>query len=184
VSRGVALDFADRELDVIREAAPRVELVRGAAVKKSAFLRALSGEAVVHFAGHTELASNDPLAGALALPEPLTLAEVLDAKVRAKLVVLSSCESLAARADARSIAAESGDEILSLAASFELAGAKNVLASGNRVSDLAAALLMKHFYRAAATMGAAEALRKAELEVRRAHPHAAWWASFSLLAAE
>lgn len=177
-----ALDFADKELDVIREPFPQARTVRGASVGEGAIVAALTeAGGVVHFAGHTRLDATDPLAGRLEISDGgVELYEVLSTDSRARLVVLSSCES-AIGGDPRSFARPTGEELLSLAQSFIIAGTDNVLASTSRVSDVAAAILMKRFYRAARTRPVADALRDAQLVVRTYHPHPAWWANFTLI---
>jgi CHAT domain-containing protein len=181
--KAAPLDYAGRELDVIREAHPETRLMRGADAKKQALLAALSDpSAAVHFAGHARLDGADPISGELVTAQgPLRLHEIVSSNVQARLVVLSACETFVGRPVAKDLDARDGDEVLSLAESFELAGARAVLATMMRVQDLSAALVMKHFYRKARSLPLAEALRAAEQEVRRLHPHPAWWASFTLL---
>lgn len=180
------LDFASKELDVIREEHPRAELLRGDRASKAALLAALSRPGgVVHFAGHTRLTGPDPLSGELRTSgEPLRLFEVLSSPAGASLVVLSACETRAVTPLAALDGRGAADEVLSLAESFQLAGARSVLATTMRVSDVSAALLMKRFYRAARTLPPAEALREAQRAVRAYEPHPAWWATFSLLTSE
>jgi CHAT domain-containing protein len=48
------------------------------------------------------------------------------------------------------------------------------------VSDLASAVLMKHFYRLLKIIPAAAALKAAQGEVRVLFPHPAYWAGFRL----
>ena len=135
---------------------------------------------MVHFAGHTRLDGSDPLAGSLATSAgQLALHEVLGAGASSSLVVLSACESLVGRRIGS--IASTADEMFSLAASFRLAGARSVLATTTRVSDVAAAALMKRFYRAARDKPLVDALRDAQLALRRYHPHPGWWATFSLV---
>jgi CHAT domain-containing protein len=74
-----------------------------------------------------------------------------------------------------------GNEWLGLGGAFLTAGARTVIASANRVSDLAAAVLMKRFYRALRRQSAGEALQRAALTTRRYFPHPAHWANFVLV---
>ena len=172
------LPLADTELRVIAETHPDAQLHFGDAASAATLLDALRRpRAVVHFAGHTGLSSTDGLAGTLQTAgAPLALHRIFGAQVAADLVVLSAC------ATRISSALATGDELRSLAEAFHIAGAPNVIATSLRVDDVAAAMLMKRFYRSAATSPVAESLRAAQLIVRRYHPHPAWWATFSLLA--
>lgn len=89
--------------------------------------------------------------------------------VSAPLVVLSACEGVRA-------AAGGG---LGLDTTLLLAGATQVVATSARVSDLAAALLMKHFFRQRARgLDPAAALQQAQLLLRARWPHPAAWATF------
>ncbi len=89
------------------------------------------------------------------------------------LVTLSACDSAASELG--------GNEWLSLGGAFLTAGARTVIASQNRVSDLAASVLMKRFYRAVRTAPAGEALRSAALGVREYFPHPAHWSGFVIM---
>ncbi len=179
----VPLPFAARELTVIKEEYPQAKLLRGRNADRSKLLAALkTGPGVVHFAGHTDLRPSvtvgaDPLAGGLqAFDGLVTLLDILQGRTRKDLVVLSACSTRLARPQG----IWNGADLLSLAESFHLAGAKAVLATTLRVDDMAAALVVKRFYRAARTQNLAESLRAAQIAVRRAHPHPAWWAGFVL----
>lgn len=181
----VPLPFAARELTVIKEEYPQARLIRGDAAGREQLLAAFkAGHGVVHFAGHTDLRASvtggpDPLAGGLQTSDGLvTLLDVLLGRTQKELIVLSACSSRLARSEGR----WDGADLLSLAESFHLAGARSVLATTLRVDDMAAALVVKRFYRAARTQNLPEALRAAQIAVRKAHPHPAWWAGFVLSA--
>lgn len=175
------LPFAERELTVISEEYPGARLLRGAGADRAALLGALDGVGVLHFAGHARLAGRggaaaDPLGGALETEAgDVSLVDVMQAGTRRDLVVLSACATRLGAGGPLD-----GADVLSLAQTFHLAGAGRVLATTLRVEDLAAALVMKRFYRAARGAAAAEALRAAQIEVRKAFPHPAWWAGFEL----
>lgn len=185
------LPFAKKELEMIREEHPRADVQLGDAVTKASLLQAIgSAQGVLHFAGHTRLGGEapdasfvDPLGGELRTSDGgVTMFDVLSSNMHAELVVLSACSSMLARSTPASETSVSGDEMLSLAQSFAIAGAKNVLATTMHVSDVAAAMMMKRFYREARSQDAASALRSAQLTVRKHFPHAAWWATYALLA--
>jgi CHAT domain-containing protein len=184
------LPFAMKEIQSIREEYPSAGLVSGGRLTKRALTQALADPgAVVHFAGHSRLGSSedgravDPLGGELRTSDgSVTMLDVLASEIHARLVVLSACNTMLARTTLSSAAEVSGDELLSFAQSFEIAGAENVIATTMHVSDIAAAMVMKRFYRAARGMDAASALREAQQVVRKHYPHPAWWGTFVLLA--
>ena len=180
------LAFADKEVLVIREEYPRADVVRGAAVTRDALAGALAtSPGVFHFAGHSFLAGGrgelvDPLGGRLRTSgEDLQVLDVLALDVRAKLVVLSACFSMLAPFSSQERL--DGDEVMSFAQAFHLAGADHVLATSSFVDDLSASILVKRFYRAAKESDAATALAEAQREVRARHPHPAWWATYALV---
>lgn len=176
------LAFAPHEVRSIGEAQPQATLLLGADATAARLLAAAAQpEAVAHYAGHSRTVAADPLASTLRTAgEPLTQAAVLGQRLAAALVVLSSCETLAASEPALSPAALARREPSSFARAFVLAGAHAVLATPTRVDDVSAALLMKRFYRAARAEPPAEALRSAQQIVRRLDPHPAAWATFEL----
>ena len=63
---------------------------------------------------------------------------------------------------------------------FLTAGAKSVVSSLWRVSDLTSGVLMKNFHRNLKTHDPATALRDAQLKVMKYFPHPAYWAGFRL----
>jgi CHAT domain-containing protein len=97
------------------------------------------------------------------------------------LVTLSACETAAGDA-------ESGEGVLGLVAGFQLAGARDVVASLWEVEDTATRHLMARFYGLlrdpARPRTSAEALREASLWLRDARPEgkdfraARYWAAF------
>jgi CHAT domain-containing protein len=179
------LRFADKELELIREEYPNAEVFKGSSVTRDVFLSSLArAGGVLHFAGHSYLAgdgprSSDPLGGVLRTSDAgVSMLDVLNAKTSANLVVLSACHTLISPDRASS---GSGDELRSLAQAFRYAGAGWVLATSMHVDDLTSSLVMKRFYRAARNEDVPHALRRAQLDVKKLHPHPAWWATFSLL---
>lgn len=181
------LPFSRKEVEVIAEEHPSAVLYTGAAATKEALLERLRrSTGVIHFAGHSRLGGGaasgyvDPLGGDLGTSDAGTgVLDVISERTSAALVVLSACSSMLARGD--DAGTLTGDELLSLAEAFHLAGAGSVLATTVHVDDIAASMVMKRFYRAARRSNAAAALREAQLDVRRHHPHPAWWATYALL---
>jgi CHAT domain-containing protein len=129
----------------------------------------------VHVASHGRLDEESPLLSSLQLADgDLSVAQVLGLTLRAELVALSACETGLGPLDG-------ADAVLGLHQAFLIAGARRVISSLWRVSDLGSALLMKHTARHLARGEPAEAaLRSAQNEVRRRFPHPAFWAGFRL----
>ena len=130
---------------------------------------------VLHFACHGRFRADSPYFSALHLEEGvLTVRDAQALPLTASLVTLSACESgLAEEAP--------GDERNGLVRGFLLAGAPAVLATLWMVDDETAAAQMATFYRGLGNgLRPAAALRQAQLELRRTHPHPYHWAAFVL----
>ena len=139
-------------------------------------LRAHAGGAdVIHLVCHAQFRSDNPMFSALHLSDgalTVELAESLDLKPG--MVVLSACETGLSDQG-------SGDEMVGLVRAFLVAGAARVLASLWPVDDAITAIFMASFYGALCQGQApATALRWAQIEVMRHHPHPFYWAAFTL----
>ena len=138
---------------------------------------ALLQHQVVHFATHG-LNEQSPLFSALVTaptagqPSRLSLYELPGLRLKAKLVVLSACETGLGRLSG-------GGEIAGLTRTFLLAGANTVVSSLWKVSDDSTALLMGEFYgRMRQGVATAQAMREAALTVRKTFPQPFYWAPF------
>ncbi|MEZ0310991.1 MAG: CHAT domain-containing protein [Myxococcota bacterium] len=137
-------------------------------------VRALRGDAV-DIAAHGAVAGSEPMRAGLELAQGenddgrLTLREVFGMPPLAPLVTLSACTL-----------GGSDSAWAAVASSFFASGTQTLVASQERVSDLAAGVLMKRFYRERGKGGAA-ALRAAQLWTRAYFEHPAHWATFALL---
>jgi len=169
------LSFTVREAAAVGEALPGTLVLGGAEATRARLLKEAAGAELLHVASHGRFDEEAPLLSALELADgELPLVQVLGLKLKAELVILSSCESGLGQLDG-------ADGVLGLQAAFLLAGARRVIASLWRVSDLGSALLMKHVARRLAKGEPPEAaLRGGQLEVRRRYPHPAFWAGFRL----
>jgi len=139
-------------------------------------LQAHAGSAdVVHLACHAQFRSDNPMFSALHLRDGALTVELAEAlSLRAGTVVLSACETGLAEAG-------NGNEAIGLVRAFLVAGAARVLASLWPVDDAVTASFMARFYAALCRgLAPAEALRVAQAEVRREHPHPFYWAAFTL----
>lgn len=166
------------ELDAVARAlAPlRVQRNEGLAARAAAVREAAGQADVLHLACHGRFRPDNPLYSALQLQDGvLTAADVEALTLRPGLVVLSACET------ALGDTTGAGDENVGLVRAFLRAGAARVLGSHWAVDDEATATLMHGFYGGwRAGLPAAEALRQAQLALRRERPHPYHWAAFSL----
>ncbi|HEX3757837.1 MAG TPA: CHAT domain-containing protein, partial [Kofleriaceae bacterium] len=139
----------------------------GSAASRQVLLSA-RGARILHIAAHG-IATSSGRAIVLA-DGNLTAADVLDARLDPRLVVLSGC------ATAASNDAESWDGFPS---AFLAAGSRYVVATLRSVEDAAAARLVEAYYAAPETMNPIERLAAAQRRVSGVLPVAAW-ASFAV----
>lgn len=145
-------------------------------IKQMSQSGALSKFDLVHFATHAVTESAAPmLSRVLLADDDLTIVDILDLKIDARLVTLSSCQ--AAIGDA-----QAGDEMMTLARAFFYAGAKAVLASLWAVEDQATAVFMHYFYqRLQASQPIPQALRQTQIAMHRAGYSPYQWAAFIVI---
>ena len=172
-----------REVQSITQTYPRPQMAVEKSFTYGRLRRALLEDESVHLATHAILNKDSPLFNALITspipgqPSRLSLYELTEMKLKARLVVLSACETGLGEL-------RSGDEITSLTRMFLQAGADTVVASLWSVSDRTTAQLMKDFYqRLSAGQSPAGSLRSAALGVRKLYPHPYYWAPFVLTGA-
>ena len=160
--------------------APRVDLLTGTDATESRVKRDAGRYALVHFATHGLISAEHPLASSLVLAAAdgedgyLRVDEIFALALHARLVVLSGCSTGVGRLSA--------DGVLGLTRAFIYAGTPAVIVSQWDVSDWATATLMAAFYRAFARgLDPVHALRRAQLETRRAFPSPGRWAGFAFV---
>jgi len=156
-----ALAFASLETRAITVRIPDAITVSG----KRELLRHLSARPydVLHLACHGTFQPGSPELSAVVLgrDETLTASEVLSLRLRVGLVTIGACESGLGSLDL-------AEERLGLVRAFLQVGARSVLATLWRVDDLSAAILLGDFYaRLRRGTARAEALRQAQLALRR-----------------
>jgi hypothetical protein len=168
------LGFAAAEAKAVAETFGVSPLI-GAEATAQAVAAALREAQVIHFAGHGALSlGRDPVAFRLADGE-LSARDILQARPRARLVVLSACWSGVAVKATR-------EEFFGLAEAFLLAGVDCVVAALWEINDEVSPLFFRKFYRRwLAGADPAEALRDAIDDVaaqsKWRHPH--WWGAFT-----
>jgi CHAT domain-containing protein len=162
----------------IGAAYPQAKRAAGEAFTHDNALDSLRTHEIVHFATHGILDEEAPLFSALLTspapgqPSRLSLYEVAGMKLRARLVVLSACETGLGRL-------HGGDEVTGLTRTLLTAGADTVVSSLWKVGDDSTAMLMVAFYRMLARgMTPAASIRSAALAVRAKYQHPFYWAPF------
>jgi CHAT domain-containing protein len=131
---------------------------------------------ILHLACHGQFRADSPLFSSLRLADGwLTVQDAYSLELASGLVVLSACETGVS-------ALAPGDELIGLARGFFAAGAPTLLVSLWTVDDATTASLMARFYeRLRAGDGPARALRTAQRELMRDHPHPFFWAPFVVM---
>jgi CHAT domain-containing protein/tetratricopeptide (TPR) repeat protein len=164
------------EVDEVRRAFRRGQVLRGKRATAREFKRAAPDADVVHIATHGMFRGDDPAFSSLRLADGwMSLHEVYGLRLAAKLVCVSACQSGRNWVGA-------GDELVGLTRGFLHAGAGSLLVSLWPVDDEATARLMIRFYRGLRRGGPIdETLRAAMLEVREELPHPYYWSPFLLV---
>jgi CHAT domain-containing protein/tetratricopeptide (TPR) repeat protein len=183
------LPGAEQEAIAIADLLQTKALIGGAATKV-AVKQQLPTAQIIHLATHGLLEYGTPagqislqglgVPGAIALAPAtgdnglLTANEILDLRLRAKLVVLSACNTGQGRI--------TGDGVIGLSRAFIAAGVPSVMVSLWAVPDAPTAALMTAFYRNLKQQpDKARALRLATLDILKRYPRPLDWAAFTLI---
>jgi CHAT domain-containing protein len=160
-------------------------VVVGKDATKTLFKQIAADYDYLHLATHSSLNRNAPSLSALEL-EPdkesdgrLELYEIAGMKLHARLITLSACET--GLGQGYFTETPGGDEFVGLTRAFLGAGGQNVLASLWAVNNESTRELMLKFYRHLLASNGAEALAKAQQELRRSdvrYRHPYYWAAF------
>lgn len=155
-------------------------LMRGDATKLAATSQA-GKFAYLHFASHGKFNAAQPLQSGLYLANDkatgssgtLTVDDLYSMNLNADLVTLSACETALGRT-------VNGDDVIGMTRGFFYAGASSVISSLWAVDDEATYQMMTRFYKELGTSSKADALLKAQREVKAKYPHPFYWAAFQL----
>jgi tetratricopeptide (TPR) repeat protein len=163
------------EVESVRRWFPEADVRVGPRATRAALRRHGAAAGIVHLAAHADYRSDSPLLSSIELADGrLTFYDLFDLRLSADLVVLSGCRTGRQRW-------LEGDELLGLARGFQVAGARDLVASLWPVDDRATARFMDRFYeRLAEGVGARAALRGAMLELIEAGRPPHEWAAFHL----
>jgi CHAT domain-containing protein len=178
-SRASSLPHTVDEVAALRQVlGERLDVLWGSEATRESLLRLnesgdLAGYDAIHFATHAVLDHLAPSQSRVLLADDsLALADVLNLRLRARMVVLSGCEGAMGQR-------YPGDEIMGLARAFFLAGARTVVASLWPVEDASAGELMGRLYRQLVVgEGVAQALRAVQVEMAAEGYAPYQWAPF------
>lgn len=132
---------------------------------------------ILHLAAHGYYQRENPLFSAIRLNDSwLTVFDLYRSKIVADLVTLSGCST------GMSVVV-GADELVGLVRGLLQAGARSALVSLWDVHDGSTVEFMESFYRhwQGGKAGAAEALRRASLDIREVHRDVYYWAPFVLV---
>ena len=178
------LEWAEKEVQMIGEILQTEPLI-GKQATKGEVLKRISSVALVHIAAHGRMETGEivlaPNTTRLSpIPDKedylLTMKDVLNAQIRARLVVLSCCHS--AWGEVKS------EGVVGIARAFLAAGARSVLVSLWAIDDEATMEFMKLFYgQLVDRRSASEALNEAMKSMRKSDRFSAVkdWAPFVLM---
>ena len=185
------LRFAALEVKIIAKIYGNKALpLLGPDATESAVVSRAKDISILHLAAHGRYNDKSPLFSALYLAADaqnntdtqkndgrLEVHEIYGLPLTAtRLVVLSACQTQVGQLS-------QGDELVALNRAFIFAGTPNVIATLWSVDDAPSKLLMEQLYNYLHTgMSQAEALQKAQNDVRLKHKHPWFWAGFVLTA--
>ncbi|MBN2444206.1 MAG: CHAT domain-containing protein, partial [Spirochaetales bacterium] len=145
-------------------------------VTKKCVLDTVSNQDILHFSCHGFYHNINVLESGLKLyDDKFTVEDIFNLQLNCELVTLSACESGINQA-------KTGDELLGLIRSFLYAGTPSIVASLWIVNSTSTYEFMKEFYSQLQNgVDKAQALRQAQLFLRKKYEHPYFWAPFILI---
>jgi CHAT domain-containing protein len=174
------LRFAQEEVKTISKGASAATVLLRKDASETRLKATGERYGVIHIAAHGLFDVDDPLGSALLLAPDgandgrLTVAELYTLKLNADLVTLSACETALGRV-------ANGDDVVGFTRGLLYAGTRSIVASLWSVEDRATRDLMVTFYGQLDHTDKANALRQAQLGLKRRQPHPFFWAAFQLV---
>jgi len=152
--------------------------IEDSAVTAKELAKYLAKVRIAHIACHGRFLASSPRSSGLRLADRwFTVRDVHDLSHAPSVVILSGCETgLHPR--------EGADELLGLTRGFAAGGSRAVVASLWSIHDAASTRLMTAMHKQLLTfdleldLPVADALHVAQLQLRKTHPHPAFWAPF------
>ena len=180
------LAYASREINAIRNrlvGKPQMVKVREQASPEAFIDTPLHQYQFINIVAHAAISRGKPLDSAVILSRNkkdanyrLLVRDILDLRLGAELVTISSCTSAGSRVFA-------GEGLMGFAWAFQFAGAHNVVAGLWNVNGKATSILMDRFYaKIAAGMAPDKALREAKLDLLKENNYRFpyYWAPFQV----
>lgn len=176
------LPGAAREVLEVKRSFPGVRVLSGMQATKGQVAAMMARSSLIHFATHGLMFEDSPQASCLALSAGehaadsfLTAADIGSMNLKARLAVLSAC-------DTGRGTPQIGEGLLGLTHGFISGGCPSVVATLWPVDDRVSSEFMAEFYR---DLAAAEpigvSLRQAALKVKASHPAPYYWGPFVLI---
>lgn len=169
--------FIGREIDAVSALFPSSSTRVLRDPTPETFLRESPEAEILHLSTHGVFREDNPMFSRLSLRDgAVFLADVLEHRLTAELVVLSSCNS-------GRVFIGQGDDLSGVAHGFLAAGAKRLVSSLWRIHDEATVAWMKAFYETLATdpgRDPVRALRAAGRQVRKHWNHPFYWGAFCI----
>ncbi len=173
------LTFAQDEALAIGRIIPRSTVLLRTEATETNLKKYGGNYPVIHLAAHGIFDLDNPLNSALLLSKDkdndgmLKAGDLYDLSLNADLVTLSACETALGKV-------ATGDDVVGFTRGFLYAGARSLISSLWQVDDQATRDLMVNLYTNLSTMSKDEALRQAQLKVKKIYPHPYYWAAFLL----
>ncbi len=173
------LKFAQAEAVAIGRIIPGSNVLLRTDASKTNLQNLGSNYSVIHLAVHGLFDLDKPLDSALLLAADnnndglLRAGDLYTLSLNADLVTLSACETALGKVS-------TGDDVVGFTRGFLYAGARSLISSLWQVDDQATRDLMVNFYTNRPKMSKDEALRQAQLKVKKLYPHPYYWAAFVL----
>jgi CHAT domain-containing protein len=173
------LKYAEEEAVTISKGFPSAKVLIRKEATKTAFKKIGSQFDYIHFATHGQFESDAPLNSGLFLAKDsendgvLSVNELYSIRLNADLITLSACETALGKINP-------GDDVVGLTRGFLFAGSSSIVASLWKVDDMATAQLMTEFYSNLRKTNKRDALRDAQLNIKKQYEHPYFWAAFQL----
>jgi len=173
------LKFAQDEALAIGKIIPASHVLLRSEASKTNLQNLGSRYSMIHLAVHGAFDLETPLHSALLLAADrnndglLRASDLYNLSLSADLVTLSACETALGKV-------ATGDDVVGFTRGFLYAGARSLISSLWQVDDEATRDLMVNFYTNLSKTSKDEALRQAQLKVKKQYPHPYYWAAFLL----